>query len=1396
MPDRCVGAALFADLVGFTALAESLARELGSRRGAEELVARLNRIYDQLIVIVTSYGGSVIGFNGDAMTCWFDDGPALLAAQNAPPQAAGTSAAIRAAHCGAALLAAIRQADTAPGSRPALRLSVAVVSGPVRRFLVGTSEVQLLDVLAGRTLDRLIQAESLAAPDELIVDQATLAGLAGSLAPTAWRGDDDALGSPFAVIALPAATSPPPTPQTALPFTDALARPWLPPAARDRLGDGDMRFLDELRPATALMLAFSGIDYDGDDQAGERLDAYIRWVQRTLVHYGGSLLDLTVGDASSYLYAVFGVPLANEDDAARAVAAAWTLRRPPPELAFVSRTSIGLAHGPMRAGTIGGADRRAYGVLGDPANLAFRLMRICPQGEVRCDQVVARQSGRRWAFDDLPVVQLKGKAEPVALFTPTGRLPVEPTVSEAGHAALIGRDAELAHFDQALADCQVGQGRVVVVEGEAGIGKSRLLHAWQDQARGHGLVALAGAGQSLEQQTPYRAWREPVQAYFGLSPGQTPASQVELIQRWAVEHAPHLAERLPLLNEVLDLGLPESTITRGLDPRQRSLSLDTMVAELLELRAAQGPLLLAIEDAHWLDSRSWDLVVQAARGLSTAGQPLLLVVALRPLEQGHAALAQLASLLTLPCAIRLSLGPLDEAQTTALAAAHLGIPVEAVPPAVGALIGERARGNPLFVEELVKALFAQRLVAHDPQGSDQLLVGDLSGATELLPTTIEGLLLARLDRLPADTQLTVKVAAAIGETFTYQPLYHTRQSWAPTEEGALRRQLNDLAVREFTWLETPEPELSYRFRHVLLQDAAYQTLPYSERQALHRVIAGWHERQYGLDPGLGAPRLLPRDAASRLSAQQGAQINLLAHHYARAEDDARERFYAYLAGVGAADRYALEEAARYLTRALELTPADDLAEQYDLLLAREEIYHLRGDSDARLRDLTALRALADDRRRGVVLERLARHYEQTDALEAALEAALQARALADTLGDHDLAIIAQSRIGSVQMHLGGLETARQASREALDLARAAGDMASTAAALNVIALTSHDLCEVEVARSAYEESLRIYRALGDLQDVAGVQLNLAALIRDVEGAAAAFPLNEDVLRIARRVGLPRVQAMALNNMALLYCILGDYGAALDANRQSLSLFQRIGDRHGEATALNALGSTHFELGDDEYAERCYQQSGVLRQAIGSEAGVANIALFLAFLYRRQGRDEAALANARQAVAMFRVTGYRHGEAVSQGVISDVLLAQGQLEQARAAMTAALVIARELGPRPELPEPLAGAARLALAEGDLPAALAYVEEALAWMPDLIFTQANEPMRVERTCYEVLRAAGDPRALQVLAAAQCLIERELASMKDERLRVCYVEGVPDRHALIKAWSGERDVSGQGA
>src|SRR5882672_1267963 len=729
MPDRVRGAALFADISGFTPLTEALARDLGPQRGAEELTATLNRVFHALIAELDHFAGHVLYFSGDAITCWIegDDG-------------------MRATACGLAMqevMSHLREIITPSGAHVHLAMKIGVAVGTARRFVVGDPDIQLIDVLAGRLVDALATAERRAQKGDVVLEQSALESLDANVEIRERRIDEEsgcACGVAVRVLR-------PVQYASAQSFGERLppeiVRHWVLPAVFERLRSGRGEFLAELRPAFPVFVRFGNVDYDDDPDAIDKLDDFIRQAQRIVASHGGNLLHVTLGDKGAYLYAVFGSPHAHEDDPIRATSAALELR----ELTRTSAMSdirIGLGYGRLRSGTFCHAQRQTFTCLGDAANLAARLMSAAPPGKIYASVDARRAAGEGFTWDELAPVALKGKAHLHSVFALAGaKLRTVPAHSTDANA-IVGREAELGAMAGAL-DCALhGQGRLVTVSGEAGIGKSRLIAELARTAGDRACVAV-GECQSYAGSASYFVWREIWATLFGLDRGAAEAEQVRQLEARLAAIDPVLASRAPLLAGLLDLPIADNDLTASFDAKLRKTSLEGLLAECMRARARETPLMIVLEDCHRLDPLSRDLVEVLARTLPRL--PVLIVLAYRP---GAAAAAALRRD-TLPNSEEIRLGDLPCEEAIALIRARLMQPGANAEPArtLIELIASRAQGNPLYIEELINYIARRGIDLRDERELTKLE----------LPESLHSLILSRIDGLEEAPRQTLKVAS-------------------------------------------------------------------------------------------------------------------------------------------------------------------------------------------------------------------------------------------------------------------------------------------------------------------------------------------------------------------------------------------------------------------------------------------------------------------------------------------------------------------------------------------------------------------------------------------------------------------------------------------------------------
>ncbi len=1338
LPDRADGAVLFADISGFTPLTEAMTRSLGARRGAEELTKQLNRVYDALIAVVEEYGGSVITFSGDAITCWFPaSGPAVA--------------------CACALQEAMQPFNGVPlpdGITTALGIKVTVAMGMVRRWIVGDPQLRRIDMIAGRTVARTAAAELLAQRGEILLDEPTVAQLDLAEHVTEWREDPES-GDRFGVLGTPYLYSPPPQPPTPA-LEQSVLQEWLDPAVFTRICVEGEVLLTELRPVVALFARFHGIEFDADEHAGSKLDQFVRRVQQVLARYDGSLLELTIGDKGSYFYATFGAPHTHEDDARRAVLAARELFPLCRELTFIEPLQIGISQGVMRVGSYGGLTRRTYGAQGDEVNLAARLMTRADPGAVLVSGRIQKAIANEFDLEPLAPIHLKGKAEPLLPFAVQGvRQTRVQQIQEAYYSLpMIGRERELARVHEKLALARQGKGQIIAITAPAGLGKSRLTAEVIRSVRRLGEASYGGECQSFGTNTSYLVWAPIWRAFFGIDNNLALRRQLRALESEIQELVPERANAMPLLGALLHLAIPDNDFTRELEPSLRKSALYALLRDALVSAAEQarldGQLLLfVIEDAHWIDPASRELLSELA--LQAEALPVVFLLNYRPPEAAGERFELLEGLNNFTV---IELGELTSAQGEGLIRAklaqHAPESTETIPDELITRINAQAQGNPFYIEQLLDYMHDRGVNLRDPGALTQLDV----------PNTLHRLVLSRLDQLSEQQQMLLKAASVIGRWFSLAHLcgYFPRVGAPEQVEVELAR----LQQYNFTTLEHPEPELAYLFKHIVTQQVAYESLSFATRATLHEAYARYLESHEETD----------------------RVLDLLAYHYDHSENLPKRRDYLQRAGEAAAARFSNVEAVDYITRALALAPESDFAARYDLLSTREQVFNVMGSREQQRADLSSLedaaRALGDEDKelrvllkRGWHAERLTDHAEATTILNE-IQAAL---GVPPAQGRRtDIQTEAELLQGVILWQQGMPALAKPHFETALEMARASDMRAEQMNALNMLGLVYLDLGDYGTSQTCHLQRRELARAAGDRRNEFSALNNLALVARARGNLDETMADLTEAMRILGEVGDRVGEALVLSNLALTAMEQGDFDRAQAFEKQSLGIATAVRDRRSIARIILNMGETKRQLGDYEAAQRDLERALALTRELHDQLN-ENIALMnLAALALNRGEAARAREWISQGLPLARAVGHREGEGFLLNTLAQVQLEQGEADAARETFEQALSIWQALEPSIYALDTYAGLAELALQRGEREEARSCVESILAYLESHA-AQRGTPSALNGSlaAYHVLVRLGDPRAASVLEAAQRALLERAEKISDETRRRTFLDKV---------------------
>jgi adenylate cyclase len=1260
LPSRTNGSALFADISGFTALTEALRNALGPRRGAEELTQQIEAVYSALITQIELYGGSVIEFAGDSVLCWFNEDRSLPGEAESGDSSRQPSAAQRAVACGVALqqaMDAFANIVLPDQSTTALTLKVAIASGTARRFVVGDPQIRWIDTLAGATVASTATAEHHARAGEVLIDEFTANLLDNTITIGGWREDLDSVER-FAVVGAFVEPIDPPLrmqPDAGHSGAEEL-HPWVHAALVERERSGQAAFLTEFRPCVAMFVRFGGIDFD-QDAAGPQLDAFICQAQRIVARHGGTVIQLTIGDKGSYAYFNFGAFNAHEDDARRAVKTALELQKAARQLGFLPPLQIGITQGTFLVGAYGGHTRKTFGALGDEVNLAARLMTTASPGEILLSSHAHKAVANEFTFEPRSPMPMKGKTEPLPVFAVAGEsqkravLLQEPKYS----LPMVGRQNELQSIHEKLDLALAGKSQIIGIVAEAGMGKSRLAAEVIRSARRKGFVGYGGACQSDSIHTPYLAWKPIWGAFFDVDPDMPLRKQMRNIEGEIEDRAPDRMNAMPLLNAVLDLEIPENDFTQNLEPNIRQSALHALLEDCLRAQAQDEPALIVIEDLHWIDALSHDLLEGMAKAL--ANHAVCFVVAYRPPQLER---LQAPRLEALPQFTRIELHELTAAEAESAIRAKLAqlYPARggALPKGLVDTLTARAQGNPFYLEELLNYVRDRGL---DPSDLHRIE----------LPDSLHTLILSRIDQLSEGEKTTLRVASIVGRLFRAGWLtgYYPELGGLPQVKAAL----DALDALDITPLDS-EPELSYLFRHIVTHEVTYESLPFATRARLHEQLARYLE-------------------------SLEASVETISFHYMRTENKEKQRKYLRRAGEAAQKSFANDAALEYYGMLLPLL--DDPKEQAEVYLKHGEVLEFLGKYDEAENDYRfALESAKEDAALQASAQfALGKLNIRRGEHESALDWLAQAREARTLLKDG--AGLAQVLIetGHVTWRKGEYAKAREPLNEGLALARQAGDRLKMGRALTLLGIVASDQGNNMAARTYYEEGLTLRREVSDQPGIASSLNNLGLLAYTQGDSAAGQSLLEESLALRREIGDKSGVAMCLNNLGLMASSQGGFTAGWALYEESLALSREMGDKWHTAMVLDNLGLVACAQGDYITARALHEESLSLRREIGDKWGMALSLGNLGVLAYAQGDYTTARAQVEESLVLSREISNKNGISYALNNLGFLAMYQGDHAAARASFEESLVLCKEMDEKRLMASALLGLGLLDLAE---------------------------------------------------------------------------------------------------
>jgi class 3 adenylate cyclase/tetratricopeptide (TPR) repeat protein len=981
----------------------------------------------------------------------------------------------------------------------------------------------------------------------------------------------------------------------------------------------------------------------------ELMDRALRLMAEAIHRYEGTVNQF-LGDG---LMALFGAPVALEDHALRAVQAALAihetlsgyseqLRR---ESGVEIRLRIGLNTGLVVVGRIGDDLRMDYTAVGDATNLAARMQALAEPGTILVTEATHRLIGGYVQSEALGHMPIKGRDQPVAVFRITGRHRARSRLdvrAERGLTPLAGRGRELERLHDCVARVKSGHGQAVVLVGEAGVGKSRLLHEFRRSLDAEPVTWLEGHCVAYGQAAPYLPLLELLRTNFGIEEEDNPLQVDEKLRQGVRQLGADLEWISPFLGELLT-SRADATL-KDLEPKEKRKKTFEAIRALAAGGAQRRLLILVLEDLHWTDKTSEDYLAFFVESL--AALPALLITTHRP---GYIVRWADKTYYT-----QVALNLLDEGDVETMMTHLLG--TGDLPDELLRLVREKAEGNPLFVEEITTSLQERGVLVRTNSG-----ITLARSASIGFPDTVQDIIRARIDRLEAPVKRTVQTAAVIGREFGLGLLARISETATevPTDLETLKR-------LEFIHEKRFFPEMEYVFKHAVIQDVAYQTLLLQRRKDIHTGIGAAIEELY----------------ANRLDEQAA----ILAYHYARSHRPDRAVGYALLAGDRAARLFANAEATTHyeeglrLVRSLDPSPEAHRAEIDAVLklaavgVTRQDLERDRGNLDAALQ---LAQGLDDQPRLAKILYWLGRiHYVRADP-QSALVHARQSLEIAERLGDDDLAALPVNLMGRIHYHRSEFAEAARMQERSVEQMRRLGNKneQSTAAGFAGLVLGLHG--EFARAIEHADEGIRLAREIRN-PFAEAANRNYRGTIHDQRGEwDRAIEEYETGERIAAEANdLFRLYIIKWWN-GRAHSMAGDAAGGQALLEESLALSGKIGTRFGLAIQKLELAVCLLALGDRDRATALCREAIPIAEASGEQWAVALAHRTLAEALGRAAPSDAAAAMG-EALRLLEAIGARPELARTYASDGHLRQASGDVAGARISLDRAVTMFRELG----------------------------------------------------------------------------------------------------------------------
>ena len=972
------------------------------------------------------------------------------------------------------------------------------------------------------------------------------------------------------------------------------------------------------------------------------------------------VVDKIIGDG---LMAIFGIPT-HEDDPERAILAAIEMQQ---DMKDLSRElwegmgvslglSIGINTGTAVIGDIGTDLRLDYTAMGDVVNTASRVEEKAESGEILVTQETRRRTVHCFDFQSLDPIRVKGKSQPIHIYKVIRQKekPLQARGTEGLNAPLIGRDREFAVCKHVVDDLAIGEGGTLLITGEAGHGKSRLAGELKEYTESRNITWLEGKCVSYSRSINYRVFVDALRDYFDIK-NNDDAPEVERKIRQKSEELrarskgqeedPYASEStISAIGSFLSSKLKTEEITDDLAESEKKLRIFTAVKDVLAAESQLEPVILVLEDLHWADELSIELLLFLIKELSQ--NRVTFVCIYRPPIAGGPDICHVQRLeeeystATSTNYTRVALNPLSNTDSNMFLESLLD--AERLPLEMKRLILGKAGGNPLYLEEVIKSIIDDGTIEY--RDGRWLAVKEIEDIE--VPSTIQGVIMARIDRLEEEPKHILQCASVIGRSFEHDLLSYlitgsmistTPQLPGSSEriEGAefhvqdyssaLDQHLGELEKMGFISREEG-PERTFRFRHALIQDVAYSNTLIRRRKELHEIVGRYIEEFQ--------------------SRHLDEFYEILAHHYSNSDNT--EASLSYLVKAGDKNRRSsagsAESALGYFHKALDVLDNSSLKHdkyaphKHDIYDGIGETYKDLGKYEVALSSFEAAFRVAeqakDDLMKAEALRKIASSKDQMGDWEDALKIYEESLAITQSIGDHTRTGLVYNCIGGGCFARGDLDEAVKYFQEALRIGDQIGDLrliGDASSGLGVVASIRHDFDE---AIRNHQASLHSYKAAGDSHYEAQTYMNLGITHFKKNELGIADKYYEESLKVSEKCGYSKLTICNYLNRAELSIAGSALDRARDFCNKAFQILRTLDDDWARAEGYKIYGMIYRRQRDFHKAKESLRSSLKLSRKCDYLPNMAEAYYEMGLVYKEEGMSQKALEHFNRSKGIF------------------------------------------------------------------------------------------------------------------------------------------------------------------